>query len=112
MSLRRRNRIKKIIMSITTLSASLLILFFITALLSGSNMIAFGDSFGTVKPVEITTYNPYSLQVFLEVKCDWDNKNKKYRYIRLFTVPGKSQVVMKVPRIYEKCQIWPKIKFF
>ena len=105
-------RVGKVVFSVITFIFSIAVLFFLTSILSSKEIVAFSGNFGTLKPVSILVSNPYSLTVKLEVKCSWNEEKNTYDYVRLFTIPGKSKILMKVPRTYEHCQIWPKIKFF
>lgn len=62
--------------------------------------------------VKISSFNVYSLDVQLEVKCDFNNKTNKFEYHRFFTVPGKKHTTIIVPNTVKDCQIWPKIKWW
>lgn len=58
--------------------------------------------------VTIQTANPYRFDVRLEVKCDWDGQSR-YRFHQFITVPGKRQMLIKVPNSLKFCEIWPKV---
>lgn len=68
---------------------------------------------GEHKPnqVQIIANNPYSLRVQLEVKCDWNGKERKYSYYKKIEINGKSKTILLVPGHMKKCEIWPKIKW-
>lgn len=57
--------------------------------------------------VKLETYNPYNLDVALEVKCD--HRLNRWTYHKKFTVKGKSRFSLLVPNNLRNCQIWPKI---
>ena len=59
--------------------------------------------------VKLETYNPYNLDVSLEVKCNHNHYLKKWDYYKKFTVKGKSKFSLVVPNNLKTCQIWPKI---
>lgn len=61
------------------------------------------------KITELIVYNPYRLSVQLEVKCDYQNKTKKFRYHKFVEVPGRKNTIIKTPANLKQCQIWPKI---
>jgi len=55
----------------------------------------------------ITVYNPFNMWAELELKCNWDGK--KFRWRRLYSLPGRSHVMVTIPN-NSKCQLWPKIE--
>lgn len=61
--------------------------------------------------VTIQTANPYSFDVRLEVKCDWDGRAGRYAFHQWLIVPGKKQTLIKVPNSLKFCEIWPKVIF-
>jgi len=62
--------------------------------------------------VDITIYNPYSLTVNIEVKCDYDRLGKKFLFQRHIIIKGKGATRISVPKHHKRCQIWPHIEFF
>ena len=84
---------------------------FLSALVVLVFVVATGAAITQPTTTTITTYNPYRLTVELEVKCDWDNNIKGFRFHKFFTVPGKSKTQIVVPSSMKKCQIWPKISW-
>jgi hypothetical protein len=64
---------------------------------------------GKTGVVTIQTANPYSFDVRLEVKCDWEWQKGKYRFHQFITVPGKKQMLIRVPNSLKLCEIWPKV---
>lgn len=60
---------------------------------------------------EIEVHNVYSLNVRIELKCDYNNNTKQFDLHRFYEIPGKKVAVITVPNRYKKCQIWPKLKF-
>jgi len=59
--------------------------------------------------IRITAFNPYRLDVRLEVKCDHDWKTNRFVFHKFIDVPGKQDTVIYVPNNMKDCQIWPKI---
>lgn len=59
--------------------------------------------------VVIQTANPYSFDVRLEVKCDWEWQARRYKFHQFIVVPGKQQTLIKVPNNLKFCEIWPKV---
>jgi len=62
--------------------------------------------------VVIQTANPYTINVDLEVKCDWEWRKGKYLFHKFITVPGKRKVLINVPNNLKFCEIWPKISIW
>ena len=61
---------------------------------------------------EIEVHNVYSLDVRVELKCDYNNNTKQFDLHRFYQIPGKKVIIISVPNKYKRCQIWPKVKFF
>lgn len=63
------------------------------------------------KPKEtyIRIFNPTSYNVSLELKCDWSNKIRRFKYHKFYTLRGNSSVNVLVPRRHS-CQLWPGLK--
>lgn len=61
--------------------------------------------------VQLEVNNPYSLQVNVEIKCDWDPDIEEWMFHRFIQVPGKKMTVVSIPNKLKNCQLWPKIKF-
>lgn len=59
----------------------------------------------------IKIHNPYSFDVRLEVKCDWNRQISKFDFYRKFVLPGKGAYVLVIPKQHSRCQIWPKVLF-
>jgi len=91
------------------LALSILVFFTVVSILS---YIAHSAGLQLRSLVDITAYNPYSLDVELEVKCDHDFKTGKFLYYRKIVVPGKASKTIRVPASLKKCQIWPKISWW
>ena len=62
--------------------------------------------------VRITTFNPYSMTVKLEIKCDWDADVEEFKYHKFITIEGKKSTDIIVPNTFKNCQIWSKVKIF
>lgn len=56
--------------------------------------------------------NPYSVKVKFELKCDYDNKAKKYKLYKKYLLPKKSRLIIDIPRGSRRCQVWPQVKYF
>jgi len=65
-----------------------------------------------LKSTEITAYNSYKIDVFLEVQCNWNNNIKNYDFHKYYIVKGKSNTTIKVPSYVSNCKIWSKIKWW
>ena len=57
--------------------------------------------------VSINVYNVYSLNITIQVKCDYDNKTKQFQLDRIYKIPGDSSIQIIVPNHYKNCQVWP-----
>lgn len=62
--------------------------------------------------VELQANNPYSLQLNLEIKCDWDMDIEEYAFHKHIEILPKKTTVIQLPNRLKKCELWPKIKFF
>jgi hypothetical protein len=65
----------------------------------------------TENVVEIHAYDPYRWDVYILVKCDWDNKTQNYRFLKRYIIPGKGKAIIRVPNNLRHCECWPKIVF-
>lgn len=68
-------------------------------------------SFAQNNVVKITIFNPYSLTVRCEVKCDFNWKINKFIYHEFIFIRGKKNITISVPNKLTQCQIWPKLIF-
>jgi len=57
--------------------------------------------------VNVTSYNPYSLEVQVEVKCD--HTSTGWTYYKKAIIHGNSKLTLHIPSNVRNCQIWPKI---
>lgn len=64
------------------------------------------------KDIAVDIYNPYALNVNLEVKCDWSVSEKKYSYHKKFIARAGSKTRVFIPVTIKKCQIWPSARLF
>jgi len=62
--------------------------------------------------VNISIWNPYRITLGCEVKCDWNNKTRKFDYYNNIIVPGKGKYILKVGKQYKDCEVWGKVLFF
>ena len=72
-------------------------------------LLFIGVSFGSDNSTKLVIYNPYSLGVKVEIKCDYNYKTKKFEFHKFMKVPGKKNTIISVPKNLNRCQIWPKI---
>ena len=80
-------------------------LFILTYLL----ILAFGMA--SVKADNINKmkiYNPTRYDISLEIKCNWSNEFKKFKYHNFYTLYGNKSVNIIVPQ--GRCQLWPGLK--
>lgn len=91
------------------LTLGLLALFMLAPILVG---LAKGEMFNKNNNTKIIAYNPYSMKVELEVKCDYNSKRGEFTYHRFFVIPKKSNVVIVVPNLLKECQVWPHVIFW
>lgn len=61
---------------------------------------------------QFVLYNPYSFDVKLELKCDWNNKSKKFDLHEKYLLKSRNNKIIILPGYYKKCEIWPKVKLF
>jgi hypothetical protein len=61
---------------------------------------------------ELQVSNPYSMDVEMEVKCDWDHTKQKFKFQKKFQFPSKSVTWVTIPRGSYRCQLWPRVNFF
>lgn len=97
-------------------AAKAAVIFIVAAMLVGMVLtaaVAFGRDarrfLGTQDVVVIQAANPYSFDVRLEVKCDYEWQKNQYRFYRIIVVPGKRNTQVSVPNSLKFCEIWPKV---
>lgn len=93
---------KKILMRL-----GLLVLFVLAPILGG---VSYSEE-KVYHNVEITAYNSYRFDVWIEVKCDFNNSNQNYLYYKELIVPGKGNIKIQVPSNLHKCELWSKVLF-
>lgn len=77
-----------------------------------SVFVTIGWSIEPESNVEIMINNPYSFDVRAEVKCDWDDNKKDFRFHNEYTFKKHNRIFIKVPSTNRHCEIWPKVLFF
>ena len=73
---------------------------------SGSNMEP------KVGHISIQAHNVYNLDVTAEIKCNFNNIKKEYKFYKIITVPGKSNTIINVPNNVTECELWPSVRWF
>lgn len=61
--------------------------------------------------VELEVANPYRFPVQVEVKCDWNEQQKRFGFHRFFRFKSKQITVFKIPSHYRHCQVWPHVEW-
>lgn len=56
---------------------------------------------------KLEVYNPYTVELKLEVKCDHDYKTNKYKYYKIVTIRRQSNITLYTPQNLNRCEIWP-----
>jgi len=80
----------------------------------GAFLLSVRRADGAVRPpstVLIQAFNPYRIDVSLEIKCDHDWLKGRYRFHQFVAVPGKGRADIVAPNNMARCEIWPKIKW-
>lgn len=84
---------------------------FCVAALAAAIATGYANADGGRGIVTIQAANPYSFDVRLEVKCDWEWQRGRYRFHQFIVVPGKKSTMISVPNSLRFCEIWPKVIF-
>jgi len=66
-------------------------------------------AFNNRKFVHLKIYNPTSITLNLELKCNWNKQEKRWMYWDIKTLYGNKDVEFKLPN-KGYCQVWPKIR--
>jgi hypothetical protein len=82
----------------------------ILALLLTMGLIAFSHA-DTGNYVYLRVNNPYSMDVQIELKCDWDDSKKEYKIHRMLHIKAKTMPTIVLPRTMRNCEMWPHIEF-
>jgi hypothetical protein len=59
--------------------------------------------------VDVTIPNPYSLDVSLEVKCDWNKKMNVWAFYKKYKIRSQRSVVISIPNHLKNCEVWPTV---
>jgi len=62
--------------------------------------------------VRITTFNPYSMTVKLEIKCDWNMDLEEFKYHKFIIIEGKKSTDIIVPNTLKIVKFGPRLKYF
>jgi hypothetical protein len=62
-----------------------------------------------VSGIIVKVYNPYRVKIQLQVKCDYDNKIKRFKYNKTKTITKRGNTKFILPDNIKRCQVWPKV---
>ena len=54
-------------------------------------------------------FNPYNVKIRLRIKCNYNQKLKKFEYDKTILINEKNKGKFILPNNIKRCQVWPKV---